>query len=304
MKIARHPVTALFALALATIAGRVTAQNPGSPAGAADPELGKKVYIAVCLECHGAEGHGDGAKARQLGFHPRRFNLGAFKCRCTESGALPTDEDLYRVVTRGMPGTPMQPHEKTLSETDRRAVVQYIKSLTPRFASEPPPPCIRMTAPLPFSEASISEGKQMYRIMSCWNCHGKTGKGDGPAAASLKDDWGNPIRAYNFTVMKRFKCGLEDVDIYRTMLTGMNGSPMPSYAAAFLFGRDSVGEMNSLRTAFSAAELSELQDYLARQPDAASIKAMSPPVRDSLLDKRAWALVHYLKSISMPDQGK
>lgn len=296
MKSAKLLMVCLAAVAIAAIAAKA-GQNSGTPQGA-DLSLGKRVYAAACQECHGAEGHGDGPKARQLGFHPRRFNLGSFKCRCTESGALPTDEDLYRIVTRGMSGTPMQPHEKTLTEPERRAVVQYIKTLTPRFASEPPPQCVRLSSPLPATPQSISEGKQIYRLLSCWKCHGKTGKGDGPAAEGLKDDWGNPIRAYNFTVMKRFKCGLDDADIYRTMLTGMNGSPMPSYAAALLFARDAVSDMTAYRGTFEAQELKELQDYLAGQPDGASIKAMAAPARDELVDKRAWALVHYLKSLT------
>jgi mono/diheme cytochrome c family protein len=297
MRPAKVFVVCFAAIALAAIAG--AAAGPSSGASESDDlELGKKVYTTACEECHGSEGHGDGPKARKLGFHPRRFNLGSFKCRCTESGALPTDEDLYRVVTRGMSGTPMQPHEKTLSEAERRAVVQYIKTLTPRFASEPPPQCVRLSSPIPASGQSISEGRQIYRLLSCWKCHGKTGKGDGPASPGLKDDWGNPIRAYNFTVMKRFKCGTEDVDIYRTMLTGMNGSPMPSYAAALLFARESVSDMASFQAAFDAAELKELQDFVGHQPDEAAVKAMAAPVRDELVDKRAWSLVHYLKSLT------
>jgi len=290
-------VVCFAAVALAAIAGAGATRNSGE-SESDDLELGKKVYAGSCEECHGAEGHGDGPKARKLGFHPRRFNLGSFKCRCTESGALPTDEDLYRIVTRGMSGTPMQPHEKTLSEAERRAVVQYVKSLTPRFASEQPPVCMRLSNPIPSSKESVSEGKQIYRLLSCWKCHGKTGKGDGPAAPGLKDDWGNPIRAYNFTVMKRLKCGTEDADIYRTMLTGMNGTPMPSYVAALGFARESVADMTAFQSAFDAAELKELQDYVAHQPDEAAIKALSAPARDEVVDKRAWSLVHYLKSLT------
>ncbi len=296
MKATRIFMSCLAAAAIAAIAqwGAESAAVPQS----ADLKLGKKVYAAACQECHGAQGNGDGPKTRELGLHPRKFTLGSFKCRCTESGALPTDEDLYRVVTRGMSGTAMQPHEKTLTEPERRAVVQYIKTMTPRFASEPTPQCIRLGNPLPATEQSISEGKEIYRLLSCWKCHGKTGRGDGPAAAGLKDDWGNPIRAYNFTVLKRFKCGTDDSDIYRTMLTGMNGSPMPSYAAALLFAREDMTDMSSYRGTFEAGELKDLQDYLEHQPDKAAIRAMTFPARDELVDKRAWALVHYLKSLS------
>lgn len=283
--------------ALVSLAGAIAAQQ-AQPDSAADLQLGRKVYAEACLECHGTEGHGDGPKARKLGFHPRKLSLGSFKCRCTASGDLPTDDDLYRVVTRGMSGTPMQPHEKTLSETERRAVVQYIKTLTPGFASAPTLRCIRL-APSPVQPAAntIAEGEQIYRVLECWKCHGKTGKGDGPVAAGLKDDWGNPIRAYNFTVMKRFKCGVEDADIYRTLLTGMNGSPMPSYGKALLFGREGTYDVGAYQAEFDAAEFKELQDYLSRQPAQAAIKALSPQAQEDLEDRRAWALVYYLKSL-------
>ncbi len=284
---------------LATIAGAIAAQQ-AQPDSTADLQLGRKVYAEACQECHGTEGHGDGPKARKLGFHPRKLSLGSFKCRCTESGDLPTDDDLYRVVTRGMSGTPMQPHEKTLSETERRAVVQYIKTLTPNFASAPPLRCVRLApSPVQPTPVTVVEGEQIYRVLECWKCHGKTGKGDGPMAAGLKDDWGNPIRAYNFTVMKRFKCGVEDTDIYRTLLTGMNGSPMPSYAKALLFGREGTTDISAYQAEFDSAEFKELQDYLNRQPAEAAIKALSPQAQEDLEDRRAWALVYYLKSLTV-----
>ncbi len=287
----------LFA-ALAAVGAVLTfSRIPGS---AADLELGKKVYASACLECHGAEGHGDGPKAKKLGFHPRKFTLGAFKCRCTESGSLPTDEDLYRVVTRGMSGTPMQPHEKTLSEAERRAVVEYIKTLTPRFASEPSPQCIKLPAAVQATEENVAEGKQVYFVLNCWKCHGKTGKGDGPAAKDLKDDWGDPVRAYNFTVMKRFKCGGDDLDIYRTLHTGMNGSPMPSYAAAFLFPRESASAMSAFRGVLNDSEIKELQEYLSKQPGAAEIQGMTSQAQSALVERRTWALVGYLKSLVAP----
>jgi mono/diheme cytochrome c family protein len=262
-------------------------------------DQGRKVYNDACLECHGPTGRGDGPKARKLGFRPRDLTLGAFKCRCTASGQLPTDEDLFRVVSRGMLGTPMLAHEKTLSAQDRQAVVQYIKTLTPRFSSEPAPQCVTIPdAPLR-TEQSVFEGRQIYRILNCWKCHGKSGKGDGPASRDLKDDWGQPIRAYNFTVSNRLKCGGDDLDLYRVLHTGMNGSPMPSFDAAFAFARESV-VLDSLEGSFTSVELQELSSYLSGQPDAAAVKGLSPAARRTLVDRRTWALVHYLRSLLVP----
>jgi mono/diheme cytochrome c family protein len=88
----------------------------------------------------------------------------------------------------------MQAHGD-LSLPDRQAVIQYVKTLSPRFASEPQPSCIDIPQPLPVTEKTILEGKQIYRVLNCWKCHGTKGRGDGPAAADLKDDWGRPIKA-------------------------------------------------------------------------------------------------------------
>ena len=39
-----------------------------------------------------------------------------------------------------------------------------------------------------------------------------------------------PLPPYDFTVTERFKCGVTNRDLYRTFMTGMDGSPMLSYA--------------------------------------------------------------------------
>ena len=36
------------------------------------------------------------------------FTKGLYKFRTTNSGELPTDEDLFRTISRGIPGTTMQ----------------------------------------------------------------------------------------------------------------------------------------------------------------------------------------------------
>ncbi len=263
-------------------------------------EHGKKAYNAACAECHGSTGLGDGEKARRLGFHVRNFESAVFKCRSTPSGSLPTDEDLLRLVARGMAGTPMHGHEKDLSSEDRQAIVQYVKSLSPKFATAPAPQCIDIPEPIPPSDQTVSEGKQLYRLLNCWSCHGKSGKGDGPSSGDLKDDLGRPIRPYNFTAAKKFKCGDEDRDLYRTLNTGMDGSPMPSYRDALLF--DNSGEKSEAlpKSIFSAAEIEELTQYLKLQPDAAGLKTLTPEARQALLARRTWALVHYIKSLLAP----
>src|SRR4029079_16257156 len=63
-------------------------------------------------------------------------------------------------------------------------------------------------------------------------CHGNFGRGDGPSAPTLTDDFGHPIRAADLAQDWTFRGGSTREDIFRTMSTGFNGTPMPSFADA------------------------------------------------------------------------
>jgi cytochrome c oxidase cbb3-type subunit 2 len=73
-------------------------------------------------------------------------------------------------------------------------------------------------------------GRILFQKMECWKCHGPAGHGDGPSAATLTDSKDNPIRPYNFATGTRFKCGDTNEDLYRVFMTGLDGTPMPSFA--------------------------------------------------------------------------
>ncbi|MBI5049170.1 MAG: hypothetical protein HZB54_09555, partial [Deltaproteobacteria bacterium] len=68
-------------------------------------EKGKLIYFKRCSFCHGLEGDGDGPAADSLDPRPRDFTAGTYKFRTTQSGELPTDEDLFRTISRGLNGT-------------------------------------------------------------------------------------------------------------------------------------------------------------------------------------------------------
>ena len=76
---------------------------------------------------------------------------------------------------------------------------------------------------------SIELGKKLYAETGCLKCHGDLGRGDGPSAPTLTDDLGQPIRAANLTQSWTFRGGPSREDIFRTMTTGLNGTPMPSF---------------------------------------------------------------------------
>jgi hypothetical protein len=66
----------------------------------------------------------------------------------------------------------------------------------------------------------------------CVKCHGNLGRGDGASAPTLADELGQPIRAANLAHSWTFRGGSSREDIFRTMTTGFNGTPMPSFVDA------------------------------------------------------------------------
>src|SRR6185503_12301211 len=79
------------------------------------------------------------------------------------------------------------------------------------------------------STESVELGKKLYAENGCIKCHGSLGRGDGPSATTLMDDWGHPIRPADLSQSWTFRAGSSREDIFRTMTTGLNGTPMPSF---------------------------------------------------------------------------
>ena len=191
-------------------------------------ERGREVYARRCVGCHGDKGDGNGPAATFLDPRPRNFTLGAFKFRTTPSGSLPTDGDLYRTLTRGVRFTAM-PTWHELPDKDRIAVIAFIKTFSSRWKEEKPEPPIGIGEPPKATPELLARGKTLYAQAKCFQCHGEGGRGDGPSADELQDDLKFKIRPADFT-KGQFKGGSDVRDIYRTMTTGLDGTPMPSFA--------------------------------------------------------------------------
>lgn len=201
----------------------------------ASPEVlarGEMMFNAACSPCHGTDGAGEGPLAVNLQAKPRDFTKGVFKNRSTASGQLPTDYDVYRNITSGIHNTAM-PAFQYMSPEDRWAVVQFIKTFSKRFSdpNEYPLEVIKIGQPIPPSLASLEKGRGIYIQMKCWDCHGVSGEGNGPSAGTQVDDFGNPIRSTDLTNPSDYKFARSVIDVYRIFSTGLNGTPMPSYAS-------------------------------------------------------------------------
>ena len=161
---------------------------------------------------------------------PRKLSEGVFKFRTTASGTPPTDEDLFETLSQGLPGSRM-PDFQRLPEETRRQLVQYVKSLSPVFQEQKPEPLKFGKDPGPKS-ADLVKGKALYTQLGCNACHGASGRGNGPSAATLVDQWNNPIRPADLTQGWNYRSGSSPRDVLVRLMTGIDGTPMPSYAEA------------------------------------------------------------------------
>src|ERR1700726_3117476 len=209
----------------------VSAQHGESHIGklSGHADAGKQLYFRYCWGCHGYRGDGNGENAPYLNILPRNFVAGTFKCRSTPTGTLPTDQDLYNSLVRGFNNSNM-PSWITLTDQNRADLVAFIKTFSPRWKTEkagdviPVPPEPKLTL------ESIKHGQELFQKLECWKCHGQEGRGDGPSASTLTDSNDQPIRPYNFAAGSRFKCGSTNQDLYKIFLSGVDGTPMPSFA--------------------------------------------------------------------------
>ncbi len=203
------------------------------PASDAILERGRAAYEKQCLACHGAAGDGAGEAAYLLYPKPRDFTRGQYRLVSTWEG-VPTDEDLYRTISRGMPGSAM-PSWAHLDEETRWGLVHYLKSFTERSFEIPEPEdpaklyaagkgIIRVPAAPPETPDGAARAAELY-TQGCAPCHGPTGKGDG--AQKQVDSEGRPTRPRDLTAGV-YKGAPEPEDVYRRVVAGLPGSPMPS----------------------------------------------------------------------------
>ena len=224
-------------LAMFLAPGVAAAQNSGVASGYPVPKddltpqqrTGDGLYKRYCIGCHGLKGDGNGENAPYIDPKPRDFTLAQFKCRSTPTGTLPLDSDIISSMERGLRGSNM-PSWLPLSGDNRQDLLAYIKTFSPRWKTEKPGTPIAIPPEPEVTADHLRAGQALFQKLECWKCHGVEGRGDGPSAATLTDSKDRPIVPYDFTEGHKFKCGKTDQDLYRIFMTGLDGTPMPSFA--------------------------------------------------------------------------
>lgn len=224
--------------------------------------LGKTTFEKECVACHGAAGNGEGDAAYLLYPRPRDFTTGQFRLISTWDG-VPTDEDVFRTISRGMPGSAM-PSWAHLPEDTRWGLVHYVKSFSTRpftirpnheadnsgnggagLVVVPPEP--------PYDAAAQARAHELF-TEGCAPCHGATARGDG--AQKQEDSKGYPTRPRDLT-LGVFK-GSPDADqLYRRLVAGLPGSPMPQ--SGYLQGNDAWHLVHFVRSLSSDAQRAKVE---------------------------------------------
>ena len=281
-------------------------------------EKGKVVYEQSCAHCHGTEGRGDGSAAENLLPKPRDFTRGLYKIRSTESGQLPMDQDLFNIITVGMPGSSMPGWESALSAGDRWEVVAYIKTFNDGFKeSETPPWEISLEGKISYSEQSVETGKVLYTELGCVECHGNVGRGDGTSAPTLTDEWSFRTWPANLTQGWNFRGGADTEDIFKRFIGGIAGSPMPAFEGdSFLHFGLTVEESKRLTELENKDEMTEAEeeesgqfyekmdaavDIALNRTEGTELSAAEQQTYDDAMKvvyEKSWHLANYVKSLA------
>lgn len=219
--------------------------NPNPPAPVipsdhpkyADLKSGQELYNGQCAPCHGIQGDGKGFLAAGFDVKPRDFRQGVYKFRSTNNGELPALEDVERTIRAGVPNTTMPAWGQFLDDQQIHQLAVYLSLFSDRFTEackkgEQPVEIEIMARPSESQGELLGLGKKWYHELECARCHGPEGKGNGPSASALKDTWEEPISPADLTYKWTFKNGYTEEDVYRSMIGGFNGTPMPAYDEA------------------------------------------------------------------------
>ncbi|MEO5363015.1 MAG: ethylbenzene dehydrogenase-related protein [Magnetococcus sp. DMHC-8] len=189
-------------------------------------DKGLAIYNKRCVWCHGEKGDGDGPAKGYLNPPPRDFTSSNYKIKTAGfNSMIPNDEDIYRMIRDGMPGTSMPGWSSVLNEQDMWDLVAQIKKFSD--IKENPESQVEYGTPVASSPESLEKGKKLFMDL-CAECHGDEGKGD--ANKKLKGDAEERTWPRNLTKPWTFRGSSDPRDIFTRVSTGIPGTQMPSFA--------------------------------------------------------------------------
>jgi mono/diheme cytochrome c family protein len=261
--------------------------RPTAAQGDGGVQRGLELYARHCAICHGTEGRGDGPAAYLLSPKPRDFARGEFRLVTTRNG-VPADEDLLRVLEKGMPGSAMPPWDR-LPEADRKLVAGTVKGfwradLFRLYADEgmspdelrttvmeetTPGAAVSFEAEGEATLARVARGRVVY-TQACAPCHGREGRGE--TTQKLLDSQGYPAPARDFT-KGIFKGGPEARQLYARLRAGMKGTAMPTFGMDTLSDEEAWSVVHYIRTLVPAG-VQERQEQKTQSLRIRRVKAL------------------------------
>jgi mono/diheme cytochrome c family protein len=213
---------ALSAVIISTFLGMPQHQSLAKTDGVSgDGEnlAGYALFVSQCARCHGMDGLGDGlgAESPNFGALPRNLVEGHYRFISTDNG-IASDEDLYRVLSDGLPASGM-PAFSTLSEPQLASLVGVLKGF---WKNRPPAGNAIKVGDVPaITQQMRDQGKGLFKTF-CANCHGEQGRGDGPDSKTILDWKGIPVSPANLS-KGMLKSGRDPKQIYLRIASGIPG---------------------------------------------------------------------------------
>lgn len=251
---------------------------------------GHDAYMHYCSACHGEQGDGRGPSAPGMRPPPRDLRTGLFKFGGVSVGELPHDADLDRLLRRGLRGTPMLAWD--MSDRERHAIVQYIKTFSPRWRDEGPGERIEV-APDPWAgrEAEAFEvGKRIYHLSGVEN------DADGNPKYFLVGCSG--CHPSYISVAERIELSRRYTGAPPAALASLADMYRPSLKASEIQVGDHTLQILPIDFLFHPIKNGDSLPELYRTIAAGVAGAAMPAWKGVLNEESLWALTHYVAGLA------